>query len=144
MRPETRRLLERHDDPIGTEVPGNDWRRFPHEQLLANVRAIHQQLLKADPRFDLDDKVQDASFFASLQIHESLMFITFSNFGRLCTVAVGKPEMIAFPLAMISDLLRKSGWIEVPRDDLEEIYDGVNPHLRDGKRTWMNRFFDYL
>jgi hypothetical protein len=32
----------------------------------------------------------------------------------------------------------------VPADQLEEIYDGRNKVLRNGRNTWWIRFFDYL
>jgi hypothetical protein len=155
----TRKLLDEHDDPQGCEVPGGDWSAFPYGALAESVRNVQAALRnELDLPFDRDGNVQDASFHDELRILHPSSFrangvvalvseiaIRFSNFGHLYTIHSAMPERLAsYPVDRIRTVIERHGWTYVPADELEEVYDGKNGVLRDGRNTWWIRFFDYL
>lgn len=107
---------------------------------------------------ELDDRVEDASFHAELTVLHPEPFhlaggsvyapeiaIRFSNFGKLYSITSSMPELLArYPLGKMRALIEGHGWIYVPADQLDEVYDGKNAALRNGVNTWWLRFFDYL
>ena len=153
-----RRLLEANDDPEGCEFPTGD-PSSPPGDLAESVRSI-QRTLREDLNLpmELDGCVQDASFHDELRILHptsdrgngvvalfSEIAIRFSNFGRLYTIHSALPSIPArYPVDQIKAIVERHGWKYVPADQLEEVYDGRNKVLRDGRNTWWIRFFDYL
>jgi hypothetical protein len=152
-------MLDAHDDSEGCEVPGGDWSTFPHGSLAESVRSVQAALRgELNLSFDRDGNVQDASFHDELRVLHPESFrangivafvseiaIRFSNFGRLYTIHSAMPEMpTGYPLDRIRAVVERHGWTYVPADELQEIYDGKNRVLRDGRNTWWIRFFDYL
>ena len=88
---EVRHLLEGADDPVHTEFdPGLD-----RPAIRARVAALRPELEEIAGRaFELDDRAQDASFFADLSLQrpgpkpnwiDTVFAVRFSNFGSLFT-----------------------------------------------------------
>ena len=151
-------LLDR-DNASGFEVPDEDWRAFPYQELANSVERIRERLLgEAGVSFTRDGNVQDASFHDELrvQVQQSGTIdrsvaagpdfaIRFSNFGRLFTIWSGPTnDPGRYPTTLVLDIVREEGWTYVPAEQLDEVYDGLNERLRDGRTTWWIRFFDYL
>jgi len=147
MKPETLRLLEEADDPVGTEFPkdggGEDlWRRI--QGLVAPLERIVGRPLR------LDEGVQDASFATDIALVEEepkgvyapVLAVRFSNFGRLFTVwsSSGTPDPDL--CRRIVETVRAEGFVYIEEAELSEPYTRRNPHLKD--TTWWIRFFDYL
>jgi len=148
-----RRLLDAHDDPVGCEIPGNDWSNFPAAALAESIRSIQRALnSELGISFELDGNVQDASFCGELHVRRSgagvivsESAIRFSNFGHLYTLHSAMPAIPdRYPVGRIKAIVELHSWTYVPADELEELYDGKNVVLRDGRNTWWIRFFDYL
>jgi len=159
MQESVRKLLDGLDDPVGCEVPGGNWSRFPYATLAESVTRI-QALLREELElaFDRDGNVQDASFHDELRILHPNSFransvvalapeiaVRFSNFGRLYTIHSSFPDLLTkYPVDAIRALVERHGWVYVAADELDDVYDGKNQLLRDGTNTWWIRFFDYL
>jgi hypothetical protein len=112
-----RSLLDTFDDPEGCEIPGGDWRSFPHQELSASVHQIQEELQsELGLSFDRDANVQDASFHDELRILLPESFrakgvvaivpeiaLRFSNFGRLCSIYSAMPERLThYPVERIT------------------------------------------
>ncbi len=108
---------------------------------------------------EIDDNVQDASFFTDLFIRDkeavaegslrilrnTVLAIRFSSFGRLFTVwsACRDERQLAPNLTdQVIQFVASKGNTYVDGDSLEETYSGANPHLQGV--TWGIRFFNYL
>jgi hypothetical protein len=148
------KLLESVDDAQACECPNNfDW----HESI-SRVRALKSRLESiVGHEFVMDENVQDASFFTDLAIlgqeHYvsgigkavgSRIVIRFSCFGKLFTIfSTSDDEKLDESIVdgIIAEVQRY-GFIYVEADGLEEIYSGINPHLKG--QTWWIRYFDYL
>jgi len=117
------------------------------------VRAVQSALERiAGRRFDLDENVQDATFFTELAIHvpgreagwiDTVFAIRFSAFGRLFTNWSHGPERL--PEAVEAELIRTveaAGFRFVPPAAANELYTGRYPGWHG--MTWWSRFFDYL
>ncbi|HJT78239.1 MAG TPA: hypothetical protein VJ739_13630 [Gemmataceae bacterium] len=150
MEPAIRELLDATDDSEHAEhPPGFDW-----SALRGRVTALQPELERVARRpFVLDDKVQDASFFADLFIRrpgpqtnwiDTVFAVRFSNFGRLFTTW-SHCETEQLPKAVAAELIaavERAGFRYVPPSVLDEPYSGRHPALRGS--TWWIRFFDYL
>jgi hypothetical protein len=65
----TRKLLEANDDPIGCEVPANDWSSFGYKDLQLSVSHLQASLAtELSLHFERDGSVLDASFHDQLWI----------------------------------------------------------------------------
>lgn len=67
-------------------------------------------------------------------------YILISKFGHLATLQGFKNEENTVVINIVS-ILKKSDYIYVRLEDLEEKYDGVCDILNDGETTWFERFF---
>jgi hypothetical protein len=154
MSPELRLLLMSVDDPEGCECPTNSAISF--EEMDEMVDRVQRDIAKEfGITMQRDRWVQDASFFDDLFLNigctKSIggqickLRIRFSNFGNLVAMtSFIEPFPPDIPRSGILALLRRNGCIPVDADELDEEYDGVNPHLADGRSTWWIRYFDYL
>ena len=138
------------DHPQATEFPPEfDWKSS-----ITRVRKLKPECDRIAGRlFDLDDNVQDASFFADIALHapsqkrnviDTVFGLRFSCFGNLFTrlgpTGEGSlPDTIA---AQIIDEATAAGFIYIPIASLDEPYTGSNAiFLRE---NWWYRFFEYL
>ena len=136
------------DDPLACECPvGFDWRAAIDE-----VRRLKPALdAIAGRTFELDDQVQDASFFAELAIRkpasraiETVFAVSFSSFGRLFT-DWSNCESECLPGANADAILQhiwNAGFAYVSGEALSLPYSGRNPYFVG--RDWRDRYFSYL
>src|SRR5262245_8141205 len=158
MEAAVRSLLSQHDDPDGCEFPVGE-AAVPSGVLAESVREIQRALRdELAVSMDVDGCVQDASFHDELRIlhpdsfrangvieRVSEIAIRFSNFGRLCTIHSAIPSRLSrYPVDQIRRLVERHGWTYVPADQLDEVYDGQNEVLRNGRNTWWIRFLGYV
>src|SRR5262249_31079602 len=103
--------------------------------------------------FVLDDRAQDASFFADLSIQrpgpragwiDTVFAVRFSNFGRLFTTwsHCQAEQLSEATAAALVAAVEHAGFRYVPASALDEQYAGRHPGLRG--TSWWIRFFDYL
>lgn len=142
-------LLLAADDSKRCENPvGFKWRKE-----VAAVKALKAPIERLTTRkFTLDDKVQDASFFADLGVEVSkgqfigtVFSLRFSSFGRFfSTWSTCEPEEEFSPelVVQVIDVVRQAGFVYIPQEELEHPYTGSNPYLQG--LSWWERFFDYL
>jgi hypothetical protein len=136
------------DDPEACEMP----RQINWASLLGRVGALKPVCDKIAGRgFELDDGVQDASYFADIALHSwngrmagTVFGLRFSCFGDLfTTLEAGDGDRLS--LAVISRLIEAAeqlGFSYVPPEALHESYTGVNPVFTG--QTWWHRFFEHL
>jgi hypothetical protein len=108
-------------------------------------------------RFEIDENVQDASFFTDLGTYRekrtpyggtllhTILRIRFSAFGNLFTVGSVRSEneqLDRVTTQRVIDAAEDAGLVFVDADDLDCEYTGANPHLTG--TSWWIRFFDYL
>ncbi|MCB9585307.1 MAG: hypothetical protein H6718_07910 [Polyangiaceae bacterium] len=154
-----RAMLLQHDCATGCEIPRNDWRVFPYADLQNSVLRI-QRVLNEERGlpFERDGNVQDASLHDELSITEmardpasgerqryvqvTRICVSFSNFGRLCTIHGN--NLGDYPLETIEQVIQNELWTLVPSEALDSPYDGLNEALRKHGITWFTRFFSYL
>jgi hypothetical protein len=143
-------ILLTADHPTATEFPpGFDWAGG-----INRVKALKPGCDRVAGRtFDLDDQVQDASFFADIALHapsqqrnviDTVFGLRFSCYGDLFTQlgptgAEQLPEEIA---KQVINLGVAAGFIFVPAEILEEPYTGENKIFLG--QNWWYRFFEYL
>jgi hypothetical protein len=143
-------ILRTADHPTATEFPpGFDW-----AGCINRVRALKPECDHIAGRvFDLDDNVQDASFFADIALHapsqqrnviDTVFGLRFSCYGDLFTQlgptgAERLPEVIA---KQVINLTVAKGFVFVPAEVLEEPYIGENKIFLS--ENWWYRFFEYL
>ncbi|WP_291574549.1 hypothetical protein [Clostridium sp. UBA4548] len=110
---------------------------------------------------DIDECVQDASFFTELTILEESqreqknkgnsyaiindLSIRFSSFGNMVTIYGNTKSNLdnIYPMKNIINILEQNGFIYINAESLDKIYDGVNKYISK-KDTWWIRYFDYL
>ena len=155
MDPRLRELLLSVDDANAYEAPEG----FDGHTEMDRGRALKPELEAILSRpLDLDDQVQDASFFTALSTrdyeevmlgstrgHALLVVFRFSCFGNLVTCstsAIGKDAVGAARIDAARELISQRGYNFVDADQLDEPYDGLNQGLKG--ETWWIRFFDYL
>ncbi|WP_416966678.1 hypothetical protein [Streptomyces sp. 4F14] len=150
-------LLRRLDDPNHLEFP----RGYDH----AAARARFDRLAgRLDRRFrctcSVDRGVQDASHHGTIVIPDTAaasgerITVIVSNFGNSAAVTLGNPgsygedeENVLFENAdrrRIDDELKALGYTNVSEHLLRARYDGVSGLGSSARRTWWDRFFDYL
>ena len=108
-------------------------------------------------RFEIDENVQDASFFTDLTIDEELsgaqggrlvltvLGVRFSAFGKLFTTWSAEEASTPLPPEVTSkviDAVHQRGYVYVEATALDADYTGANPHMRG--TSWWSRFFNYL
>ncbi|HEY6726670.1 MAG TPA: hypothetical protein VI197_21700 [Polyangiaceae bacterium] len=106
----------------------------------------------AGRRFVLDDRVQDASFFADLSIQtpgpkpnwiDTVFALRFSNFADLFSTWSHGPETLDHAVAKeLVAAVAAAGFHFVPYEALQEPYTGRCGAIRP--KVWWIRFFDYL
>jgi hypothetical protein len=147
-------LLLSNDSPTDWEYPqGFDWDAAWRDvrQFLPAAEALIGQPLQ------VDDQVQDASYFAELFVFEegavrppvtAMVFkiaIRFSSFGRMATIHTNSAlsDLGRYPVERLAALLEEYGFVYIPAEALAEPYDGVMPDV-PADFTWWFRFFDYM
>ena len=154
MRTHVRQALEDADHPEHWEMPTS----FSWAEEMAQVRALIPQLEAiAGRKLHIDDQVQDAAYFASVDwpaddlglrstsdVHEPHCVIRFSAFGRLATFYVlHTDESLDGALtSRVEALLESAGYTCVWLDELHAPYTGQNKFSAEID-TWWRRFFDY-
>jgi len=148
--------LRKHDDPVHCDSSPD----FDYEDSMARVRALRPDLdaLVTPERFALDERIQDASFFAELallsdapsyepaldtNVIETVLGLRFSCFGNLFTTySTSQASKVASDkLQAIIAKAQEHGFIFIDGASLDEPYTGKNPDI---KGTWWKRYFDYL
>ena len=144
--------LLRHDSQICWETPLG----FNQKAALAEVRALIPALSEiAGHPLQLDDQIQDASFFADLSAYDpvprsfpgcssaicTIVNIRFSSFGRLFALGSSSPDQqISAPTQqLILEFLAARQFVYAPESLLDQPY-----HRPDFIATWWIRYFDYL
>jgi hypothetical protein len=150
MEQSVRELLDAADDPTHVEDdPRIDWLAIH-----TRVAALRPELERIAGRaFVLDDRVQDATFFADLSIQrpgtrpnwiDTVFALRFSNFGWLFTTwshceAERLPDELAAELVAA---VSRAGFRYVPASALDAPYTGRHPGFSGS--SWWIRFFDYV
>ena len=142
-------LLQASDDSTNFEAPpGFDW-----GGAILEVRGLQLKLeLILQRKLELDDQVQDASFFADLSYSQrvasdsiDLVFcFRFSSFGRLFTVYDTCSEELRFPEPIIHrviEIVEQEGHHYVDSETLDKPYSGTNLYFVG--KSWWYRFFDH-
>lgn len=147
-------LLSSFDDAQEWYAP----KHFDYFKKMESVRNVTKLLEEhTGYKFEIDESVQDASFFTEIKILESSiqerkdkglnylglysLFIRFSSFGNLVTMScrsdfdLGQDDIIK--------ILRNEGYIYIDPKDSDEPYDGKNKSLID-EYTWWDRYFSYM
>ena len=101
----------------------------------------------AGRQFEIDENVQDASFFTDLGTYEDepQLALRFSAFGDLFTTwSVCSHESKLDPqiVEQVITVARRGGFNYVAADDLDAEYTGDNPHFAG--TSWWIRYFDYV
>ncbi|MBD2075485.1 hypothetical protein H6F86_16595 [Phormidium sp. FACHB-592] len=149
MKQETLAKLQSADDPAEWESPVDfDW----HEAM-SRVRRLKPEIEQLTGRpFEIDENVQDASFFTELSLHkpggklnfiETVLAIRFSAFGNLFAVWNRSSEQ--FPPSVVEQVIKTTehyGFIYVNADELDEQYTGQHEGFKT--QSWWIRFFDYI
>jgi hypothetical protein len=140
-------------------------RGFDREAAIKRVATLKPELERiAGCAFELDNSVEDATFFADLSIYRlfekvvlgfiqpqqfmlSVFTVRFSSFGFLFTAVSAyeprDPERL--PEDVEAELVRtvsEAGFFYVPEEALHTPYTGT--HRRFVGSTWWARFFDYV
>ena len=141
----TREILMKNDSATDLEYPpGFNW-----EASMAAIRALRLHAEKVlGQALELDDQVQDASFFAELFVVTAMAFkiaLRFSTFGRMATVRTNSAasDLGECAVTRLVSLFGAHGFCYVDPQSLSEPYDGELKGL-GGEATWWHRFFDYM
>lgn len=137
-------LLIRFDDEVNLEYPSN----FNYTDSIEKVEKL-QQILKDNYKleFILDKNIQDASYFAQLDIFPNerkekilipLISISFSNFGNF--VSIHGKEIDNYPKDKIIKEINNY-FRYIPSTVLEFEYTGNNQVVNGN--TWKCRYFNY-
>jgi len=150
MNPETLEKLQAADDPTEWESPEG----FDCNGAISRVRRLKPEIEHLVGRaFEMDENVQDASFFTDLSLHKSagkpnyldtVFAIRFSAFGNLFTVwSYCSSERL--PITVVNQVIKKTedhGFNYINADELNEQYSGRHEGFKT--TSWWNRFFDYV
>ena len=148
-------LLEMTDDLVACEYPVN----FDFRVSMQRVKALKPKLdAIAGKTFEIDENVQDASFFTELAIFEEADFssntgkiiytvlgIRFSSFGNLFTIWSNSvtEKLKQSKVDEIIAETERHGFVFVEVEALDEPYTGKHLHLSHLENWWL-RYFDYL
>jgi hypothetical protein len=163
MKDPIQKILLAADDDIHCEWPPE----FDRDRELDRVRAIQPMIEKTlGCNLDLDDSIQDASYFASLALWKyvppdpnlytapgieragtnyAVIDISFSCFGNLVTIGSSVDPKDKFPdetIIYVANVLNENGFVFISEEDLFEKYSGNNPYFSES--TWGERYFSYL
>jgi hypothetical protein len=132
------------------EAPDGWLDEYP--RAIKRVRAVAADLERAlGIPFQLDDQIQDASFFAALAAfqfdghrkQECILSIRFSAFGNFFTIWQWRCTIIpTSDLERVISIVRSAGFEYVDAEALGQSYTGNHPGFRHA--SWWARFFDYL
>lgn len=142
----------------------NEWyasKHFDYYKEMERVKNIKKLIEnKTGYKFEIDEYVQDASFFTELFILEKSqkeakengegyalsyeLAIRFSSFGNLVTIIMNPNDgETKYNTVSLINILKDNGYTYIVAENLNEPYDGKNKVLV-GEYTWWGRFFDYL
>ncbi len=163
MENSVREILLSVDDEVECEWPVS----FKRKEALKGVLTIQPQIeTTLNCKLELDDTIQDASYFASLALWKhipadpnlytapnvkrggmnyAIIYISFSSFGNLVTIGSSADEIDQFPNEIIDKVvksLNQNGYIYISKSDLLEKYCGGNPNFEGA--TWGERYFSVL
>jgi hypothetical protein len=150
MTPETKKLLERFDEPGAYEFPGG----FDYPDLERRAKLVYGDIenLGIGVGFEGAAHNQDASFSIAILLHdyerrESTAIIQptirFSNFGNLATLT-WIDQVPETTVAEIRASLGRHCFTYVSEAELDCDYDGIMAEKKDVFRRWWNRYFDWL
>lgn len=150
MTPETKKLLERFDEPGAYEFPGG----FDYPDLERRAKLVYGDIQNLGIRVGFEGAAhnQDASFSIAILLEdyerrESTLIIQptirFSNFGNLATL-MWIDQIPETTLAKIRASLSRHGLTYVSADELDCEYDGIMAEKKNVFRTWWIRYFDWL
>lgn len=142
--------LRAADDPTEYEAPAC----FDVDKALIEIQALKPKLEAVIGRdVELDDRVQDASFFADLAIYrlnaktnsqEAVIVVRFSAFGRLFTIyedCATETRLPAEIIEQVIEIIERDSYHYIDHETLNQSYSGTHPYFVGG--TWWYRFFDY-
>lgn len=149
MKPSTRQILERFDEPGAYEFHS----AFRYPEMEARAKQVARNLESKGIRLTFEGAVhnQDASFSVALLLHDYELIteqviiqptIRFSNFGNLATVTFSERIPDSGMKQFIHEL-EACGFTHVPAEELDCDYDGV---MEDKKTfsSWWIRYFDWI
>jgi hypothetical protein len=145
-------LLVKFDSTTEIEYSADfDW-----ADAMQRVRSLQPRLEAIlGERLRLDDQIQDATYCADLFVLDeemnvegmrfliSRIYISFSNFGDLATIAIGAKHLDRYPLSALSTALEEHGFVPIPAEALDEPYDGKLDRRYGWPATWRDRYFNY-
>lgn len=152
-------LLISFDDAIEWEAP-DGFVYLDEISKVESIKPIIEELL--NEKLEIDNRVQDASFFVDLFILEESQCIQrsnsssycgiydigirFSSFRNMVTIFTNTEKPIAskYPINNLIALLISKGYVYISAELLHESYDGINLRMRKGNITWWMRYFDYV
>ena len=146
MKPHTRAILERYDEPGSYEFHSE----FDYPEMEARALLVERDLIATGVSTVFEGEIynQDASFSIAILLDvdnapgvTSGAAIRFSNFGNLATV-IGQERLPVTLLAVIGQALRAHGFQAIPAQDLDCVYDGVMPDACF--HSWRARYFDWI
>ncbi len=163
MKDSIQKILLSVDDEIECEWPVS----FKREEALKGVLAIQPKIeIALNCKLELDDTIQDASYFASLALWKhvpadpnlytapnvkrggmnyAIIYISFSSFGNLVIIGSSVENEDRFPNTIIDSviqLLKENGYVYISEKDLHEKHCGKNPNFPGS--TWGERYFSHL
>lgn len=146
MKQETLELLKKYDDHENWEYPSD----FNWSVEIKKVEELIPYLKELIGKpIVLDDKMQDASFFAELSHDEDLSVsgfnIRFSAFGNLFTLWQMHNSFTVTPEVKqkVIDFVSSKGFTYIDPTDLGEEYPGKEYGI-PSICTWWDRYFDWL
>lgn len=150
MRPETKQLLCRFDEPGAFEFP----KGFDYPELEERAMLVCEDIRRSGTQADFEGAVhnQDASFSIAILLRSferqaaKTIYqpcVRFSNFGNLATMTWIDQISDAVRIEIRASLGRH-GFNYVCADELDCDYDGVMADRKDVFRTWWIRYFDWL
>ena len=150
MTPETKKLMERFDEPGTYEFPG----AFDYPDLERRAKRVYGDIENLGIRVGFEGAAhnQDASFSISILLHDYERrdstaiiqpTIRFSNFGNLVTLT-WMDEIPETTVAEVRASLGRHGFTYVSGAELDCDYDGIMAEKKDCFRTWWIRYFDWL
>jgi hypothetical protein len=150
MTPETKKVLERFDEPGAYEFPGG----FDYPDLERRAKLVYRDIENLGIRAGFEGAAynQDASFSIAVVLHdyersESAAMIQptirFSNFGNLATLT-WIDQIPGTVVAEIRASLGRHGFTYVWEAELDCDYDGIMAEKKHVFRTWWIRYFDWL
>ena len=143
-------LLQLVDDPIRVEA-SKDFKRDVEIDRVIRVQEELEQIVNLT--FSLDDKIEDAPFYAELRSHnrshyskqeETILGIRFSSFGNLFTIwnYPSTLQLSAEVVDGIVGIVGRSGFVYISFEYLQEAYNGSNSTFFG--KSWFERYFDYI